>query len=519
MRPLAGQSILTERPSLTLRGFETGTYQDGMEKYLSENIGFREPMTRFYNQYLWDFFRKTYSNEVAVGKDDWLFFNFNVDEYYGKEMYRWIESNDKAVDRFERQIRLLNKLIGVLKTFDIDFLIYTTPDKASLYTRFLPERDFDTTSIHAYDYYRQALVENDIPYIDMDSWFINMQDTLDYPAIPQTSAHWIFPAVYAADSLFGYMATMKGIEMPRIAIGERLECSELTKGTIRDLERLLNLQRDITIDEDIYYEREVSIEAGSNAVKPNAVFIGNSYFFAINQYIDLNEVFSDVRYWFYNMTEYYGDRLQRNRPIAEADRLYAIVNADYIAWFTDKAQMYKISYGFAEDALLRLCVSDSLWEAEVGKVMVAENVNKTQAEDILRNDIERIEGLGGDDIPTIRNTRGIALAKTAYRINHDENWLKALKIKSFTDNEPLEKIVSFEAMNVVDGQPLIRDIVTFNDSILTEYRVREVAESWRNYQEMIDIIMTQIEETGNTFEEQLFIDARWFVENEKNNEE
>ena len=82
----------------------------------------------------------------------------------------------------------------------------------------------------------------------------------------------------------------------------------------------------------------------------------------------------------------------------------------------------------------------------------------------------------------------------------------------------MENIVSREAMNVMDGQPLMRD-VDFNDSILKEYRVHEVVESWRNYQEIIDVIMKQIEETGHTFEEQLLIDARWFVENEKNDEE
>lgn len=519
MRPLAGQEISSQRPSLNYDSFKSGAFQKDVEEFLSENIGFREPMTRFYNQYLWDFYRKTYSQEVAIGKDDWLYFNFNVDEYYGTEMYRWIESNDKAVARFEKQIRLLKKLMGVLKTFDIEFLMFTTPDKADLYPQFLPKRNPDTTTIHAYDYYRKALMENNIPYIDMNRWFIEMQDSLDYPAIPQTSAHWVFPAVYAADSLFRFMAGMKGIEMPRIVVGERCENSLLTQGTIRDLERLLNLQREIDIDENLYYERKVSVEADSNAVKPNVVFIGNSYFFAINQYVKLNEIFSDVRYWFYNMTEYYGDRLQNNMPISQTDRLYAIVNADYIAWFTDNAQMYKISYGFTEDALLRLCVSDSLWDAEVSKVMATEKVEKTQAENILRNDIERIEGLGGDDIPTIRNTRGIILAQTAFRINHDEDWLKILKVKAFANNTPLEAIVDQEAKNVVDGNPLFRDAFDINDSIMTEYRVQEVAESWRNYQTMVDIIMKQIEETGNTFEEQLFIDARWFVNNEKNNNE
>jgi hypothetical protein len=48
--------------------------------------------------------------------------------------------------------------------------------------------------------------------------------------------------------------------------------------------------------------------------------------------------------------------------------------------------------------------------------------------------------------------------------------------------------------------------------------VQEVVENWRNNTEMIDIITKQLEETGLTFEEQLLMDARWFVDNEKNNE-
>ena len=93
-----------------------------------------------------------------------------------------------------------------------------------------------------------------------------------------------------------------------------------------------------------------------------------------------------------------------------------------------------------------------------------------------------------------------------------------MKVKAFIDNESLESLVNREAINVVDGHPLLREDKTVNDSILTEFRVYEVVENWRNNPEMIDIITKQLEETGLTFEEQLLIDARWFVDNEKNDE-
>lgn len=463
MRPLAGESIKTNKPVLTFNNVKGAAYQHELEQYLTENYGFKEPLTRFYNQYLWDFYRKTYSKEVAIGKNDWLYFNFNVDEYYGKEMYRWVESTEKAVERFTKQLRILNKLKGVLNSYGIDFLIFTSPDKANIYSQFLPERSFDTTTIHAYDFYRKAFEESGFPYIDMNSWFLTMQDSLDYPAIPQTSAHWVFPAVYAADSLFRFMAEMKGITMPQISIGERQPNSELTLGTIRDLEQLLNLSRKISIDENLYYERKVDVVEDTNALKTNAIFIGNSYFFAINQYIELNKIFSDARYWFYNMTEYYGDRLQHQRPIDEVDRLSAIINADYIVWFTDNAQMYKISYGFAEDALFRLCVSDSLWNDQVAKMMNTRGISQAEAEQVLWDDIELIDGLGGDETPSIRNTKGIAEARM-------------------------------------------------------EYKVQTVAENWRRDPEMMEIVTKQATENNMDIEEQLLIDARWFVNTHDNEE-
>ena len=402
-------------PHLNFNNFYNNNYQTSVENYIRNNFGFRELLLRLFNQYLWDFYKKTYSNEVAIGKDNWLYFNFNVDEYYGWNMYNFNDNNDDIEEMLNQKMLVINKLRGVLKSFDIELMYFISPDKADLYPQYLPDRKFDTTTIHAYDYYIKEFENCDFPYIDMNSWFKTVQDTLDFPAIPQASAHWVFPAVYAADSLFRFMAYQKGIEMPQIKIGAKKENSEKTKHVLRDLEYGLNLMRPIKLSDYEYYERELNVVSDTNSVKMNAIFIGNSFFRAFNQYIPLLDIFNDVRYWFYNKTEYSGRNanlnFSRSRMVADVDRLYEILNSDYIVCFTDNAQLYKLSYQFAEDALIQLCVSDSLWNAETERIMHENNITRQEAEKRLRFNPLLIKGLDNNTIPLIRNEKGIADAR------------------------------------------------------------------------------------------------------------
>ena len=471
-RPMDGETVNTPKPELTFETYVSGDYQRNIEQYISETFGFRPPLIRLHNQYLWDFYRKTYSDEVAIGKDNWPYFNFNVNEYYGKEMYRWVSKED-AVERFTREMRILNKLKVVLNSYGIDFMVFTSPDKADLYPQHLPKREFDTTTIHAYDFYRQAFAECDFPYIDLNAWFKVVQDTLDFPAIPQASAHWVFPAVYAADSVFRFMAQQKGVVMPRIKIGKKIDNGEETIHVIRDLEYGLNLWRPIRLSDDEYYEREVTVEADSGAVKMNAVFVGNSFFRAFNQYIPLDEIFNSVHYWFYNMTDFYGPRLHQSMPIGEADRLYEIINADYIVWFTDNAQMYKISYGFAEDALIKLCVSDSLWNAEVNRYADSLGISNWDATLKLQSNPELIRGLEVDT-PLIRNTAGIAKARERYLINTDPTY--------------------------------------GSDSLRYEYEVQAMIKEIQSKPDLMEMIYQKAQDRNISVEEMLDLDARWIID-------
>ena len=231
--PLKGVYPTTPYPLLNLKDFSSGDYQKQMEQQLSERFGFREPVIRLYNQYLWDFYRKTYAHDIVAGKHNWLYYEQNVNDYYGTEMYRWLPDASTARETFDREARLMWKLRGVLQDYGVEFFMFMAPEKGFIYPEHLPDRLYDTNSINARKYYSAKFEENGFPYIEMTSWFqaLKEADTLPYSLISQTGAHWGFSSVLAADSLLRFMETLKGEHLPQLALGPFHESADSTQTT------------------------------------------------------------------------------------------------------------------------------------------------------------------------------------------------------------------------------------------------------------------------------------------------
>ena len=130
-KSLVGESVKekTKFPKFSINDYRSGLWQKTLESYTSENYGFREPMIRLYSQYLFDFYQKTPVDFVSFGKGKWMFYKHTVDDYYGKEMFRWQKDNETAVTAFNNEINLVNKFRNLLKQYDIEFLWIIVPDK------------------------------------------------------------------------------------------------------------------------------------------------------------------------------------------------------------------------------------------------------------------------------------------------------------------------------------------------------------------------------------------------------
>lgn len=468
LKPLNGVVIETEKPDFNLASIRSGDYAKQEEAYLSEHFGFREPVIRLYNQYLWDFYKKTYAHDVVAGKKGWLYTPESVRDYYGTEMRRWQSSPEAARQYYDREIRYMNRVRDILKENDVELLAFIAPEKSFLYSEYLPEREHDTSTFNACEYFLQQFEETGFPCIDMTGWFEQMKDTVSYPLIPQTGAHWVFPAVYAADSLFRYMGDLKGIELPQLKIGALHESDN--HGADNDLEQLLNLALPIWKRHGYSPTAEVRVKGEPGCVKPKVLFIGNSFMWGITDKVPMREVFDDFEFWYYFSTAYSGDNLTETKPVVDLNLLEKMLDFDYIVWFTTGNQLNKGTNGFASSAMLTLGVDDSLRRAYIDRIadtltttsckdamnrVSTDNILRKEAIAILHNHPEIIPELASETLTT--QNSNIPYAKVIKDIRKDSTWMAALEAQAFLRTATMDQMLHAEVDRIKAGKPLYKD--------------------------------------------------------------
>ena len=358
-KELMGYFMKPNKPKFRWEWYKNGYFQEHLEKYITNNYGFREPIIRLYHQYCWDFFGKEYVSYIYSGKERWLYYGHNIEDYYGTEMYQWYPDAEAAREGYEQEVRLMNKVKGILDEYDVTLLTFIAPSKSIIYPEYLPRREHDTTTLNAREYFIKRFAETDMPCFDMNEYFLRMKDTCSFYLFPPTGDHWNFSCVYATDSLLRFMETQRDIRMPRIEYGnEWHNTCRIGEPMNRDLEGELNLMRPIIFDPKFdYKERDYWLTSDSTTVKPSALFIGNSFLLRTMAYIPPKEVFSDFQFWYYNRVAYQDvDKIIDS--VNTLDRLDYLLDADYIVWFSSSSQMYRATEGFAEDVIIQLCIGE-----------------------------------------------------------------------------------------------------------------------------------------------------------------
>ena len=533
MKPLNGVTEEMEKPKISFTSYLSGDYARQAEAYTSQNIGFREPIIRLYNQYLWGCYHKTYAHDVMAGKKNWLYYPQSVRDYYGKELLRWHSSTDEAKGEFDQEIKYLNWARSILNENGVELLVFMAPEKSFLYPEYLPNGEKDTTTFNACDYFAQRFEETGFPYIEMTRWFQQIKDTVDYPLIPQAGAHWIFPSVYAVDSLSRLLGELKGISLPKIIIGEAYETRKQDHDYDNDLEQLLNLAFPLRHQFGYYPRHKVEIKQDSTSVKPKVLFVGNSYFWAMNLFVPLQEMFESTEYWYYFSTAYSGENLTQTDIVSHLDIVEKLLDFDYVVWFSTGNQLNKGTAGFAGMTILNLCYGkeemattydhiidslrhDSLTWAVLDTPLSDSNYKQVLwpiASDLVCSHPERyFPELASDSLPLVRNPR-IKEVLAINEIKKDSIWMWNLSTcQTVIQNVPLEQVLLMEAHNIIEGKPLMRDMP---DVEAKRDRVEQlVVDMVKEVQGKLEL-MQQIEEkalkNGISVEKQTVFDARWIV--------
>ena len=526
MKPLNGVTEAIEKPVFELDAYRSGAYAKDVEAYTSRHFGFREPIIRLYNQYLWNIYHKTYAHDVVAGKKGWLFYPQSVRDYYGQELLRWHASTDEAREKFDHEVKYMNWARSILKENGIDLLVFIAPEKGFLYPEFLPDGERDTTTINACDYFAQRFEETNFPCIEMTRWFQQIKDTVDYPLIPQAGAHWIFPSIYAVDTLSHLMGDLKGLQLPQIKIGAPYQTLERNHDYDNDLEQLLNLAFSMRHQYGYCPRHYVSVEQDSASVKPKVLFIGNSYFWAMNLFAPFDEMFETTEFWYYFSTAYSGDSLTETTSVDQLDFVEKLMDFDYVVWFTTGNQMNKGTSDFAEKAILNLCYSkkdidqtyrhiiDSL-ALTTGMSLADSNIKQqlwSMANRLVFDHPERyFPELASDSLPELRNPR-IKDVLAINEIKKDSVWMEKLSYQTIIQNARMEQVLEMEADNMLSGRPLLRDMADLAlRKAYVECLVRQKAMILQAMPDRMEEIKQKAALFGKTINEQLQYDAAWSV--------
>ena len=511
LKPLAGVTFETERPELTYQNFASGNYQTNIEQYSREKFGFREWHIRLYNQFIYSVFNTTHCHFIIPGKDGWLFYTEAYNNYYGMEPINKFHSYRQARNRAQKNVRMMNKLRYVLKDYGIEFLCFMAPDKAEIYPEYLPDhKPAPADALNTAAYYDSLMTAIGFPHVEMTQWYKTMKDTASFLLFPKRDTHWRYSAVFGYDSLFCYMDSLRHFGIPAIHVN-RLVPLDTTYP--ENDEKTLNLLFPIGNDSQ-KYRADITVDPGH---KPKVLFVGDSFIWDLETYMPWKEILENVEIWFYNKSAFLGFEKEKH-PLTEIDRLQSILKPDYVIWYSSGYQWCLSSYGFVEDALLRLCVSDSLFEAQIPWVMdslrnngVCEDSLRPRAIRILKEDPELIPGLRGDTPPTIRNTQAIRRAQQANSIDGDKQWQTALRVVASQTNRPYQDVLQEEVDNLVAGRNLLRDAIIVDTATIVQLEVEKLINQWRNNPESIRFLEEKAKQNGKTFETVLEEDARWVV--------
>ncbi len=519
LKPLYGVTIETEKPDFNLEAYRSGDYAKQEEAYLGEHFGFREPVIRLYNQYLWSCYKKTYAHDVMAGKQSWLYTPESVSDYYGTELLNWQPSVEEAKSNFEREIKYMCRARDILKENDVELLAFIAPEKSFVYPEYLPDGKHDTTTFNACAIFLHRFEENGFPCIDMTRWFELMKDTVPYPLIPQTGAHWVFPAVYAADSLFRFMGDLKGIELPKLKIGELHENDN--HGTDNELERLLNLSLPIRKRNGYSPTAEVTAEDGPNSVKPKVLFIGNSFMWGMANRVPMREVFDDVEFWYYFSTAYSGEDLTETQLVVDLNLLEKLLDFDYVVWFTTGNQLNKGTNGFASSVMLTLGVDDSIRQAYIDRIMdtigrdgvhtvSTDSIRRIEAIAILHQHPEIIPELNAETLTT--QNSNIPYAKVTKDIRKDSMWMAALEAQAFLRSATMDQMLHAEVDRFKAGKPLYRDQAEeIRFSLLCQEEVQQRIRRIPSHEDLMKIIREKAIKQNKPLDKAIEDDAIWIT--------
>ncbi|NBG66908.1 alginate O-acetyltransferase AlgX-related protein [Acidiluteibacter ferrifornacis] len=335
---LNGYYTYTAKPELTVDSWMSGDYQEKRQRYVEENIGFRNYLIRLYNQFAFTFFHVARANGVTIGKEDYLYEEQYIRSYLGTDFI----GEDRIIEKVDK----LKMIKDQLNLEGIELLTVIAPGKGFYYPEYLPDKRLkekkDSTN---YQVYVETLKQQSIPLIDVNGWFLKMKDTTTYPLYPKGGTHWTnYGEILVADSIRRFVQDMLQIPFPKIVV-DSIEWSDTARFSDNDIELGMNLLFHLKPFPMAYPKFRFDFEGVNQRTK--VLTIGDSYYWGMFGHEITDYVFNNSQFWYYNRSIHQPGK--EERKVSEVNKMAEIRKHKVVMLLFTEGNLMHFAYDFIEE--------------------------------------------------------------------------------------------------------------------------------------------------------------------------
>ncbi len=177
-KPRANE-ILTPKPAMILPdGSVNKEYLKNVTDYTADHFAFRTDLITIHNAILSKVFHTSASDDVILGKQNWLFYKQTENDYIGKNILC-----DNDIENIAHTLYMIQQYV---ENQNAKFLFVIAPNKNSLYGEYMPDSMYTIRNESNAQHLMNALQKQNVNYIDLFRVFRQKNEVLYY----QLDSHW-----------------------------------------------------------------------------------------------------------------------------------------------------------------------------------------------------------------------------------------------------------------------------------------------------------------------------------------
>lgn len=443
---LKGAYELMQKPVFSASSFFNGRYQQGIEGYIEERIGFRPLLVRIRNQIDFMVFRKAHAEGVIIARKGEIIEEDYILEYLGR-----LFIGKSTIDQKLERVKFVQ---DTLARKGIQLAIVFNPGKGSFHSGLIPARYYPhRKKLSNYDHMKQCMQELDINHLDLREYFINMKPEAPYPLYPKYGTHWsVYGMSLAADTLVKYVEMLCGKPMNHIKTGP-VDLSTDLRETDFDGGESMNLLWKPRTGKMAYPRLAFGLEPGRH--KPMVLVVADSYYWNIYNAGIPRNLFANEAFWYYHRQvypDYYvnqktTDQLNIREEIEKQEVILVMITERFLYtafWnFTDDLYaLYKP--GYREDYLYNYGNSirrDRQW---FGNVIEKARRKGISIEEMVRMDAEYMFLMNFEE--KIDKNRDTYITYYKLLIKRDDGWYNQVKRKALDQGLSIDEMLERDAI-------------------------------------------------------------------------